>query len=64
MKLKDYLTLNKISSGELAKACDIPHPTIISYVNETHEPSLKNALKIVKATMGAVKAEDLVQDRE
>jgi hypothetical protein len=64
MKLKDYLKKNDLRPSDLAEATDIPLPTIISYVSENHEPSLKNALKIQKATLGAIKLEDMVLERK
>lgn len=63
MTLKEYLEKNGLSVTDLARALDLPHPTVLSYVNKTHEPSLTNALRIEKATMGAVKVEDLVKQK-
>lgn len=64
MKIKDWLKLNGLSVSDLAKATNIPHATLLSYSDEKHEPSLKNALKIVKATCGAITCEDLVLEKE
>lgn len=59
MKLKDYIEKNNLSVQKLSEATGIPHPTLLSYVHGKHEVSLKNALKIEKATLGAVTCEDL-----
>lgn len=62
MKLKEYLKLNNLTVTDLAKATNIPHPTLLSYVNETHEPSLKNALKIHNVTLGVVSLDELTKE--
>lgn len=64
MKLKDWIKVNDIKVTELEKATGIPHPTLLSYINEKHDISLKNALKIHKATLGAVSLEDMLIEKE
>lgn len=64
MTLKEYLEKNGLSVSDLARALELPHATVLSYVNRTHEPSLKNALKIQRITLGVVHSEDLVKAEE
>lgn len=64
MTLKEYLEKNGLSVADMARALDLPHATVLSYVNRTHEPSLKNALKIERVTLGVVHSEDLIKIEE
>ena len=64
MKLKDYLQQNDVSITDLQKATDIPYATLLAYIHGKHSPNLKNALKINKATLGAVKLEDMIDEEE
>jgi transcriptional regulator with XRE-family HTH domain len=61
MTLKEYLELNGLTVAEMSRALGLPHATVLSYVNRTHEPSLSNALTIEKITLGVVKSSDLIK---
>lgn len=62
MTLKIFLETTGISVAELSRKTGIPHATLLSYVKGTHEPSLRNALAIEEATLGAVKVENMVKE--
>lgn len=64
MTLKDYLEKTGLSVADMARALELPHATVLSYVNRTHEPSLTNALKIEEVTLGVVHSEDMIRIKE
>lgn len=64
MTLKEYLEKTGLSVADLARALELPHATVLSYVNRTHEPSLTNALKIEEVTLGVVHSEDMIKIKE
>jgi hypothetical protein len=59
MKLKKFLAHTKVSIAKFAEGCKINPNTMFTYVNETSEPTVTNAIKIIEATHGAVTLKDL-----
>jgi transcriptional regulator with XRE-family HTH domain len=58
MNLKTYLTKNMITFRAFAKKADIDSAQLARYANGANLPSLRNALKIYKATSQSVSLED------
>lgn len=64
MRFKEYLENNNISVKTFSDASGIPIYTLYKYYNSEVEPNLSNALKIHKASLGAVSLESLLLERE
>lgn len=63
MNVKEYLEITGISIAKFARACDINENTMNTYFHEKAEPSLKNALRMKRETLGVIKLESLVLER-
>jgi len=59
MTLKQYLKKYGISVYQFQRDAGLTHPFIYRYLKKQTKPSLENAKKIVKATGGEVKLEDI-----
>lgn len=57
-KLKDYLKKNKVTVLELSSKMIVPTITIYMWLNGTSRPSIKNAIKLEKATNGEITVYD------
>ena len=59
MTLKKFLQTTNISIAKFAENTGINPNTLQTYVHQTSEPTVTNAIKIIDATHGAVKLQDL-----
>ena len=59
MTLKKYLTQTKVSVAKFSQVTGINPNTLQTYVHQTSEPTVSNAIKIIEATHGSVKLKDL-----
>jgi len=59
MKLKKFLQTTKISIAKFSENTGINANTLQTYVHQTSEPTVTNAIKIIESTHGAVQLKDL-----
>ncbi|HDZ73750.1 MAG TPA: XRE family transcriptional regulator [Aurantimonas coralicida] len=64
MKLKDYLAGRKVSIAEFAKRIGVSHEAVRRYINRERRPDWDVLERIVKATKGAVSADDFLDDEK
>ena len=60
MKLREYLFINRIHKSDFAKQLGIHYVTFLNITNGLVEPSLRQAITIVKLTNGKVTYKDLL----
>lgn len=61
MKLSKFVEMHNLTATVLAEATGLTKPTIMSYIEERRMPSVDNAFKIERATLGIVKATDFIE---
>jgi transcriptional regulator with XRE-family HTH domain len=60
MKLKEYLTINRMTVTEFANLSSVSRASIFLYVSGKRKPSLISARKIEKITNGIVSVDELM----
>jgi transcriptional regulator with XRE-family HTH domain len=60
-KLAAYLKRHKLTQLAFAEKAGVPVPQVSLYLSAIRRPGLESALKIERATDGAVRAEDWVE---
>lgn len=58
MKIKDYLTMHRMTPAEFGKLIDREPPTIYAYMSGWTRPSIKTCKRIEKITKGQVTFEE------
>ena len=64
MTLKKFLDSTKITVSKFSENTGININTLFTYINQTSEPTVSNAIKIIEATHGAVELHDLRVKKE